>query len=51
MRYESYEDDILKTFKSIDASLKTIAKSLQSINTTVDIDNDSEETEEMKDDN
>ena len=66
MRYESYEDDILKTFKSIDASLKTIAKSLQYINTTVMIDDNSEDAvrdflnslhqkniqqEEIKDDN
>lgn len=43
MRYESYEDDILKTFKSIDASLKSIAKSVQPTNATVMIDNNSEE--------
>lgn len=51
MTHDKYDTDILKTLKSIDVSLKSIAKSVQSINTTVDIDNDSEETEEMKDDN
>ncbi len=58
MTHDKYDTDILKTLKSIDASLKSIAKSVQVKNTTVD--NDSEEatkdlidkkTEEMKDDN
>ncbi|MBC5680845.1 hypothetical protein [Lachnospira hominis (ex Liu et al. 2021)] len=58
MTHDKYDTDILKTLKSIDASLKSIAKSIQVKNTTVD--NDSEEatkdlidkkTEEMKDDN
>ena len=35
--------DILKTLKSIDVSLKSIAKSVQPTNTTVVIDNNSEE--------
>lgn len=37
------QTDILKTLKSIDASLKSIAKSVQPVNTTVVIDNNSEE--------
>lgn len=58
MTHDKYDTDTLKTLKSIDASLKSIAKSIQVKNTTVD--NDSEEatkdltdkkTEEMKDDN
>lgn len=58
MTHDKYDTDILKTLKSIDASLKSIAKSVQVKNTT--IDNDSEEaakdlidkkTEEIKDDN
>lgn len=58
MTHDKYDTDILKTLKSIDASLKSIAKSVQVKNTTVD--NDSEEaakdlidkkTEEIKDDN
>lgn len=51
MTHDKYDNDILKTLKSIDASLKSIAKSVQPINTTVVIDNNSEEAEEMKDDN
>lgn len=60
MTHDKYDTDILKTLKSIDASLKSIAKSVQPVNTTVVIDNDSEEaakdlidkkTEEIKDDN
>ena len=43
MTHDKYDTDILKTLKSIDMSLKTIAKSLQSINTTVTIDNNSED--------
>lgn len=43
MNHDKYDNDILKTLKSIDMSLKSIAKSLQSVNTTVDIDNNSEE--------
>ena len=58
MTHDKYDTDVLKTLKSIDASLKSIAKSMQVKNTTVD--NDSEEaakdlidkkTEEIKDDN
>lgn len=58
MTHDKYDTDVLKTLKSIDASLKSIAKSVQVKNTTVD--NDSEEaakdlsdkkTEEIKDDN
>ena len=58
MAHDKYDTDVLKTLKSIDASLKSIAKSVQVKNTTVD--NDSEEaakdlsdkkTEEIKDDN
>lgn len=66
MTHDKYDNDILKTLKSIDASLKSIAKSIQPVNTTADIDNNSEEAvreflnslrqkniqqEEMKDDN
>lgn len=60
MTHDKYDTDVLKTLKSIDASLKSIAKSVQPVNTTVVIDNDSEEaakdlidkkTEEIKDDN
>jgi hypothetical protein len=43
MTHDKYDNDILKTLKSIDTSLKSIAKSLQPINTTVVIDNNSEE--------
>ena len=58
MTHDKYDTDVLKTLKSIDASLKSITKSVQVKNTTVD--NDSEEaakdlsdkkTEEIKDDN
>ena len=58
MTHDKYDTDVLKTLKSIDASLKSIAKSVQVKNTTVD--NNSEEaakdlidkkTEEIKDDN
>ena len=58
MTHDKYDTDVLKTLKSIDASLKSIAKSVQVKNTTVD--NYSEEaakdlidkkTEEIKDDN
>lgn len=58
MTHDKYDTDVLKTIKSIDASLKSIAKSVQVKNTTVD--NDSEEaakdlidkkTEEIKDGN
>lgn len=66
MTHDKYDTDILKTLKSIDMSLKSIAKSLQSVNTTVTIDDNSEDAvrdflnslhqkniqqEEMKDDN
>lgn len=66
MTHDKYDNDILKTLKSIDASLKSIAKSIQPVNTTADIDNNSEEAvreflnslrqkniqqEEIKDDN
>lgn len=44
MTHDKYDTDILKTLKSIDASLKNIAKSVQPVNTTVIIDNNSEET-------
>lgn len=44
MTHDKYDNDILKTLKSIDASLKSIAKSVQPINTTVMIDNNSEES-------
>lgn len=43
MTHDKYDTDILKTLKSIDASLKNIAKSVQPVNTTVIIDNYSEE--------
>lgn len=43
MTHDKYDNDILKTLKSIDTSLKSIAKSLQPINTTFVIDNNSEE--------
>lgn len=43
MTHDKYDTDILKTLKSIDASLKSIAKSVQPTNTTVMIDNNSEE--------
>lgn len=43
MTHDKYDTDILKTLKSIDASLKNIAKSVQTVNTTVIIDNNSEE--------
>ena len=64
--YHSKNTDILKTLKSIDASLKSIAKSVQPVNTTVTIDDNSEDAvrdflnslhqkniqqEEIKDDN
>lgn len=66
MTHDKYDTDILKTLKSIDASLKSITKSVQPVNTTVTIDDNSEETvrdflnslhqkniqqEEIKDDN
>lgn len=43
MTHDKYDTDILKTLKSIDASLKSIAKSVQPTNATVMIDNNSEE--------
>ena len=43
MTHDKYDNDILKTLKSIDASLKSIAKSVQPVNTAADIDNNSEE--------
>lgn len=43
MTHDKYDTDILKTLKSIDASLKNIAKSVQPVNTTAIIDNNSEE--------
>ena len=43
MTHDKYDNDILKTLKSIDTSLKSIAKSVQPVNTTVIIDNNSEE--------
>lgn len=43
MTHDKYDTDILKTLKFIDASLKNIAKSVQPVNTTVIIDNNSEE--------
>lgn len=43
MTHDKYDNDILKTLKSIDASLKSIAKSVQPTNTTAVIDNNSEE--------
>lgn len=66
MTHDKYDTDILKTLKSIDMSLKSIAKSVQPVNTTVTIDDNSEDAvrdflnslhqkniqqEEMKDDN
>ena len=66
MTNDKYDIDILKTLKSIDMSLKSIAKSVQPVNTTVTIDDNSEDAvrdflnslhqkniqqEEMKDDN
>lgn len=44
MTHDKYDNDILKTLKSIDTSLKSIAKSVQPVNTTVMIDNHSEES-------
>lgn len=35
MTHDKYDTDILKTLKSIDASLKNIAKSVQPVNTTL----------------
>ena len=43
MTHDKYDTDILKTLKSIDASLKSIAKSEQPVNTTVTIDDNSED--------
>lgn len=43
MTHDKYDNDILKTLKSIDVSLKSIAKSVHPANTTVVIDNNSEE--------
>ena len=44
MTHDKYDNDILKTLRSIDMSLKIIAQSVKSTNTTVDnIDNNSEE--------
>lgn len=43
MTHDKYDTDILKTLKSIDASLKSIAKSVQPTNATAMIDNYSEE--------
>lgn len=66
MTHDKYDTDILKTLKSIDASLKSIAKSVQPVNTTVTIDDNQEDAvrdflnslhqkniqqEEIKDDN
>lgn len=66
MTHDKYDTDILKTLKSIDTSLKSIAKSVQPVNTTVTIDDYSEDAvrdflnslhqkniqqEEIKDDN
>lgn len=66
MTHDKYDTDILKTLKSIDASLKSIAKSVKPVNTTVTIDDNSEDAvrdflnslhqkniqqEEIKDDN
>ena len=51
MNHDKYDNDILKTLKSIDMSLKSIAKSLQPANTQIIMDNNSEEAEEMKNDN
>lgn len=44
MTHDKYDNDILKTLKSIDASLKSIAKSVQPANTAITIDNNSEES-------
>ena len=43
MTHDKYDTDILKTLKSIDASLKNIAKIVQPVNTTMRINNNSEE--------
>lgn len=43
MTHDKYDTDILKTLKSIDASLKSIAKSVQPTNATAMINNNSEE--------
>ena len=43
MTHDKYDTDILKSLKSIDASLKSIAKSVQPVNTTVTIDDNSED--------
>lgn len=43
MTHDKYDTDILKTLKYIDASLKSIAKSVQPVNTTVTIDDNSED--------
>ena len=43
MTHDKYDTDTLKTLKSIDASLKSIAKSIQPVNTTVTIDDNSED--------
>ncbi|CUN71599.1 hypothetical protein [Agathobacter rectalis] len=43
MTHDKYDTDILKTLKSIDVSLKSIAKSIQPVNTTVTIDDNSED--------
>jgi hypothetical protein len=43
MTHDKYDNDILKTLKSIDVSLKSIAKSIQPVNTTVTIDDNSED--------
>lgn len=58
MAHDKYDTDVLKTLKSIDASLKSIAKSVQVKNTTVDKDSEEaakdlidKKTEEIKDGN
>ena len=66
MTHDKYDTDILKTLKSIDASQKSIAKSVQPVTKTVTIDDNSEDAvrdflnslhqkniqqEEIKDDN
>ena len=43
MTHDKYDTDILKTLKSIDASLKSIDKRVQPVNTTVTIDDNSED--------
>ena len=43
MTHDKYDNDILKTLKSIDVSLKSITKSIQPVNTTVTIDDNSED--------